>query len=157
MDVVFGIRLWEPPIEIAVPTPDGDHVVVQGITPALALGWKLLWLITDCYAQGKDLYDAVLLAESVDLSASLVEQVLSEIPKGDFQVTPKTMLDVMAHINEGSVDWDSFQKEYPWVGEREIECRNRLRTALFAIYANQETLTDAEKATAWHQLYGSDE
>ena len=84
-------------------------------------------------------------ARDLDLSASLVEQVLSEIPQGDFQVTPKTMLDVLAHVNEGSVDWDSFQKEYPWVGEAKMDYRNRLRTALFAIYANQEKLTDAEK------------
>ena len=30
----------------------------------LALAWKLLWLATDTYPQGKDLYDAVLLAEN---------------------------------------------------------------------------------------------
>ncbi|PYC74957.1 hypothetical protein C7C45_03455 [Micromonospora arborensis] len=42
--------------------PDVDKPVLAAPAP-LALAWKLLWLATDRYPQGKDLYDAALLAE----------------------------------------------------------------------------------------------
>ena len=41
-----------------------------------ALAWKLLWLATDTYPQGKDLYDAVLLAEHTTVDQSLVRQLM---------------------------------------------------------------------------------
>lgn len=37
--------------------------------------WKLLWLATVTYPQGKDLYDAVLLAEHTTVDRALIRQL----------------------------------------------------------------------------------
>src|SRR5439155_1284533 len=62
VDVVFGEELTEPARRVSVPAADGGCVSVRAAGPAQSLAWKLLWLTTDMYPQGKDLYDAVLLA-----------------------------------------------------------------------------------------------
>lgn len=43
-----------------------------------SLAWKLLWLYSDIHPQGKDLYDAVLLAERTALQTSLLKTVLQD-------------------------------------------------------------------------------
>ncbi|HEX6499845.1 MAG TPA: nucleotidyl transferase AbiEii/AbiGii toxin family protein [Micromonosporaceae bacterium] len=59
-DIVFGERVPLPPEVLRLPGIDQPLLAAPA---ALALAWKLLWLATDTYPQGKDLYDAVLLAE----------------------------------------------------------------------------------------------
>ncbi|MES9508779.1 nucleotidyl transferase AbiEii/AbiGii toxin family protein [Streptomyces sp. NPDC000609] len=56
------------------PLGDGPGCRVQAVSPELSLAWKLLWLATDLYPQGKDLYDAVLLAERTVPSYELVRE-----------------------------------------------------------------------------------
>lgn len=71
IDFVFNEPLPEPPQPLAL--PDGGQV--QAASPALSLAWKMLWLISDMHPQGKDLYDAVLLAEQQVLSRPLLDEV----------------------------------------------------------------------------------
>ena len=60
IDIVFGEPLPLPPEPLTLPGVDAP---LQAAPASLALAWKLLWLATDLYPQGKDLYDAALLAE----------------------------------------------------------------------------------------------
>lgn len=63
LDFVYGETLAEAPQETAIALGDGTTAVLLAASPALSLCWKLLWLGSDTHPQGKDLYDAVLLAE----------------------------------------------------------------------------------------------
>ncbi|HWS39221.1 MAG TPA: nucleotidyl transferase AbiEii/AbiGii toxin family protein [Actinoplanes sp.] len=72
VDISFGERLPTPPVCTAVPRAGGQPPL--GLwTPSreLSLAWKLYWLATDQDTTGKsamkDVYDAVLLAESPGL------------------------------------------------------------------------------------------
>src|SRR5262249_5001085 len=60
VDIVFSEKLPVPPVPVRIPP---SMVEVPAATPELSLAWKLLWLETDTWPQGKDLYDATLLAE----------------------------------------------------------------------------------------------
>jgi hypothetical protein len=75
IDVVFGEQLPIPPEPLTLP---GVPVPVPAATAALSLAWKLLWLATDHYPQGKDLYDAVLLAEHTTVDLALVRGLLRD-------------------------------------------------------------------------------
>lgn len=70
VDFAYDERLPEPPVLLAVPRIDGRPPTVTWAANARsALIWKVHWLVTDQeqhgFCQGKDLYDAVLLAELV--------------------------------------------------------------------------------------------
>lgn len=63
LDVVYGELLAAPAVPTALrPLGDGPAVRLPAVTPELSLAWKVMWLINDMHPQGKDLYDAVLLA-----------------------------------------------------------------------------------------------
>ncbi|MFG2526860.1 hypothetical protein [Streptomyces sp. NPDC048516] len=47
-------------------------MVVRAAARALSLAWKVLWLVSDLHPEGKDLYDALLLAESTELPSALL-------------------------------------------------------------------------------------
>ncbi|MEV6522275.1 nucleotidyl transferase AbiEii/AbiGii toxin family protein [Longispora sp. NPDC051575] len=105
LDFVFEELLPIPP-EPALVRPLRDPVL--GATAELSLAWKLLWLATDMYPQGKDLYDAVLLAEHTTVSLDLVRELLTpelgETTAADFR--PESVL-------AWEVDWGNFRDEYP--------------------------------------------
>ncbi|MEU4272941.1 nucleotidyl transferase AbiEii/AbiGii toxin family protein [Streptomyces sp. NPDC026092] len=73
LDFVFQERLPTPPRPTEV-----AGVRLQAADRELSLAWKLMWLSCDMYPQAKDLYDAVLLAESCTLPLALLETVLRE-------------------------------------------------------------------------------
>ncbi|WP_030711037.1 nucleotidyl transferase AbiEii/AbiGii toxin family protein [Streptomyces sp. NRRL F-2580] len=111
LDFVFNERLAEPPepVELAC------GAVVLAATPALSLAWKVLWLVSDRHPQGKDLYDAVLLAEHCHLPNALVQEVFREAGEWPY---PNAELG-LAHIADlapsGYVgaEWEHFEAEYP--------------------------------------------
>ncbi|WP_326590934.1 nucleotidyl transferase AbiEii/AbiGii toxin family protein [Streptomyces sp. NBC_01294] len=111
LDFVFNEQLPEPPepVELAC------GAVVLAATPALSLAWKVLWLVSDRHPQGKDLYDAVLLAEHCHLPNALVQEVFREAGEWPY---PNAELD-LAHIEDlvpsGYVgaEWEHFEAEYP--------------------------------------------
>ena len=91
--------------------------------PRLTLAWKLLWLHMDG-ADGdgpaaKDLYDAVILAESrvPRLSAKLLRTVLG----------PRRELTVSA---PDPASWSTFLADHPGIGGTAQDWADRLRAAL---------------------------
>jgi hypothetical protein len=127
----------DPPVLALVPRGDGGPpVVVQTASRELSLAWKILWLQVGSEAvggaQGKDLYDAVLLAEDdqTRLSPRLLQEILSS---GDVHADTKGFDPNRVH--EWTVAWEQFQAEYPWVQGGVGEWLNRLSRALDSMFA----------------------
>jgi hypothetical protein len=76
MDFVFQEFLRTQPQEIDVSLCDAPAVRMKVASNEESLAWKLVWLFSDTHPQGKDLYDAVLLAERATLSGALLKQAL---------------------------------------------------------------------------------
>jgi hypothetical protein len=116
-------------LDEALPVPaspvllDGLSRPVLAATPELSLAWKLLWLYSDWYPQGKDLYDAVLLAEHTAISPGLITQVLAEVEDVDEQFS-------VDGIQAWAVDWQNFQDEYPELLGDADTWKRRLANAL---------------------------
>ncbi|MFD4690153.1 nucleotidyl transferase AbiEii/AbiGii toxin family protein [Streptomyces sp. NPDC058463] len=131
LDFVFGESLPEPPERIELPSGG----LLQGATPALSLAWKVMWLVNDGWSQGKDLYDAVLLAEQHALRNSLLQEVFrltGEWPvPGRQQVLGEDVADALRYV-----EWHHFADEYPQFAGREQEFTARLRTALAPTFAD---------------------
>ncbi|MEU0003441.1 nucleotidyl transferase AbiEii/AbiGii toxin family protein [Streptomyces sp. NPDC006314] len=126
LDFVFNEPLPEAPEPVTLP---GGPVLLAA-TPALSLAWKLMWLLTDLHPQGKDLYDAVLLAEGHPLSHELLQEVVrasGEWPNS-FPERPIPLRDV----EEASVcvEWRHFATEYPRFAGRKREFADRLVRAV---------------------------
>jgi hypothetical protein len=121
VDLVFGERMPLPYEMVAVP---GVAAPVRAAPAALALAWKLLWLATDRHPQGKDLYDAVLLAEHTTAGLALVRDVLR--PELLAEADEFTAGSVLAW----EVDWVNFADEYPGVAGTGDEWTMRLALAL---------------------------
>jgi hypothetical protein len=121
VDVVFNEELPLPAVPVHLP---GVDVPVATATPELSLAWKLLWLETDMYPQGKDLYDAVLLAESTPVPLDLVRGLLRPelgAEADDFRAES---------VLRWSVDWRNFRKEYPRATGEAEQWQRRLALAL---------------------------
>lgn len=126
LDFVFNERLPEAPEPVELP----GGAVLPAATPGLSLAWKLMWLITDLHPQGKDLYDAVLLAERHALSHELLQQVLRESGEWPNPATQKPV--PLADLAEAArhVEWQHFVTEYPQFTGREREFADRLVSAV---------------------------
>ncbi len=107
VDVVFQETVQSAPERTVLPGAGANEGWVWFATMAESLAWKLLWLEEDTYPQGKDLYDAVLLAGLCKLPLELLRSVFSA--KGS----------TWAHGTETSfcrrwrIDRDTFAKQYP--------------------------------------------
>lgn len=118
-DFVFKEVLWAPPVPLTLPAPSGDAIQLQAAGPEQSLAWKILWLMTDSYPQGKDLYDAVLLSRCVQLSPEMAAHTLEAIrgtfhTPGSFDQWIEKQEDwVLGQV--GDVEWQDFHKEHPWV------------------------------------------
>jgi hypothetical protein len=100
LDFVFGERLpvAHQMLDVAL-TPE-RHAELQVAPKDLSLAWKLLWLHSDMHPRGKDLYDAMLLAEATTLPLPLLQAVF-EI--ADSKLPPLE-------------DLVSFGNAFEWVG-----------------------------------------
>ncbi|MDR2871426.1 MAG: nucleotidyl transferase AbiEii/AbiGii toxin family protein [Xanthomonadaceae bacterium] len=110
MDFVFGEMLWESPVSTRIAlSRSSPEVRLMTVTPELSLAWKLMWLESDMYPQGKNLYDATLLAEYVRLSPQLLDTVMRNGQESEqylrYGVDPRRWL----------VNWDNFRQECPQV------------------------------------------
>lgn len=107
LDFVFNERLPTPPRPAEV-----AGVRLQAADRESSLAWKLMWLACDMYPQAKDLYDAVLLAESCTLPRALLETVLREADewpgRPDEPLNP-AMFDSAVR----AVDWTGFDDAHP--------------------------------------------
>ncbi|UGQ12810.1 nucleotidyl transferase AbiEii/AbiGii toxin family protein [Yinghuangia sp. ASG 101] len=144
LDFVFTELLPDDPefTEVPVRGGGGAHRLL-GATPALSLAWKLLWLSDDIYPEGKDLYDAVLLAESTPLSASLLQRTLVAGDAGwaGRRVTPGLLEDL-------DIDDDEFRKDYPGITDTVERLHERLMAALAPTFAEAEAVPPTD-AYAW--------
>ena len=69
----------------------------------MSLAWKLLWLHSDMHPRGKDLYDAMLLAESTSMPPGLLEAV--------FAVGNNSPPDVLADLRRNTLEWVGFEEQ----------------------------------------------
>ncbi|MER5488078.1 nucleotidyl transferase AbiEii/AbiGii toxin family protein [Streptomyces sp. NPDC002812] len=126
LDFVFNERLPQAP-----QPADVAGARLLGATPELSLAWKLVWLATDMYPHGKDLYDAVLLAERCALPYGLLHTVFHEsgewFPSGAGPEAPVTP-EAFAQIEYA--EWEDFQTEYPGIPGSAESYANRLLAAL---------------------------
>lgn len=127
LDFAVDHTLPDPPVWTAIPRADGrPPTPVPTASRELSLAWKLLWLHTDAtesgHANGKDLYDAVLLAESphTALTARLLRTVLGTRTR---DLTPTAMRD-------WEVDWTDFRASHPGVSGELGDWLDRLVRAL---------------------------
>jgi len=120
VDVVFAEELFDPPSH-----EDFGAGRLLFASRAESLAWKLLWLSTDAYPQGKDLYDAVLLAESTTLPARLLGDVFAAKQAGCGD-----LLGDMDSVKDWQVDWENFAREYPTLATGALDdWRQRLKAA----------------------------
>lgn len=121
VDIVFGEQLPLPPEMLVL--PDVDKPLLAASAP-LALAWKLLWLATDSYPQGKDLYDAALLADHTTVDHTLVcELMRPELGAEADTFGAETVL-------SWEVDWSNFTDEYPGINGSAEQWTRRLALAL---------------------------
>jgi hypothetical protein len=121
VDIVFTDRLPVPPVPVQVPP---SMVGVRAATPELSLAWKLLWLSTDQWPQGKDLYDATLLAEYTSVPLDLVRDLMrGQLGAEADSFTAETVL-------RWQVDWANFRDEYPTIHGGAQQWQHRLALAL---------------------------
>lgn len=121
VDVVFNERLLSTLVELTV-----DGVSLLAASPEESLAWKLLWLSDDMYPQGKDLYDAVLLAENVTLPPGLLRSVFKE-KDGMWN----DAFEAGVFPPASNVDWRNFALEHPSLAQGSAESlRARLEQAL---------------------------
>jgi hypothetical protein len=129
MDIVFGEKLPSSPVLTPIPDSVGGATLLWAATMELALAWKLLWLESDMHPQGKDLYDATLLAEQTRLSYALLQQVLDNGDyMGPYEMTADSPL-------QWDIDWDNFKLDYTWVAGEASDWKARLMTALAPTFA----------------------
>ncbi|WP_245673926.1 nucleotidyl transferase AbiEii/AbiGii toxin family protein [Actinoplanes rectilineatus] len=114
IDLVFGedLPIGPEPLEVL-----GE--VLWAATAELSLAWKLQWLATDRYPQGKDLYDAVLLAEYTTVDPELVRDLI--------RAARVTVEEPMIGLY---VDWENLIDEYPGIPGTADQWHGRLARAL---------------------------
>ncbi|MFE4972904.1 nucleotidyl transferase AbiEii/AbiGii toxin family protein [Kitasatospora sp. NPDC056651] len=129
LDFVFTEHLPVPPESFRLPGVAGPLLAA---TPQLSLAWKVLWLISDDHPQGKDLYDAVLLAQSAELPYDLLRQVVTQSEESWSRrpVLPAQITDIY-------VDWDEFAKDYPQFAEPVEEYPAQLDARLRPTFAGR--------------------
>ncbi|MGW2088709.1 nucleotidyl transferase AbiEii/AbiGii toxin family protein [Streptomyces sp. NPDC001880] len=127
IDVVFNETLPSPPVLTGLrPLGDGPGCRVQAVSPELSLAWKLLWLVTDAYPQGKDLYDAVLLAEGTPPIYELVREAFVLGGTEGLRPAGGWWLDELGT----QIELEHFTAEHPWVTEISASYCERLARAL---------------------------
>ncbi|MFJ1705849.1 nucleotidyl transferase AbiEii/AbiGii toxin family protein [Kitasatospora sp. NPDC088346] len=133
LDFVFTEHLPAPPETAELPGVDGPLSVASR---ELSLAWKILWLVSDNHPQGKDLYDAVLLAESTGLSYDLLREVFRLAGEG-WDARP-VLPQALAGIE---VDRDEFRKDHPALEPACPELPGRLAAALAPTFADRDGYT----------------
>ncbi|WP_063773553.1 nucleotidyl transferase AbiEii/AbiGii toxin family protein [Streptomyces rubellomurinus] len=144
LDFVFNERLPLAP----EPFPLCADATLNAATPELSLAWKIMWLVTDMHPQGKDLYDAVLLAESCRLRYEVLRDAFlaAEPHYALHPVRPATITDLA-----DSVEWEHFAQEYPDIPGTDTEYVQRLAAALAQTFHGTEEADARELGQWWSQ------
>ncbi|RKE21166.1 nucleotidyl transferase AbiEii/AbiGii toxin family protein [Streptomyces sp. TLI_171] len=140
LDFVFNEPLPVPPEPLEV----APGAVLNVATRELSLAWKLMWLHTDGHPQGKDLYDAALLAGSVHLRYAVLRDVFvpGEAHYAELPLGPESVPGAGEHRTE----WFHFAGEYPESAGDEAAHHRRLAAALAPTFAE---VPEAERAAWW--------
>lgn len=135
LDLVFNETL-PAPAELTElrPLGDGPGCRLWAASPGLSLAWKLLWLITDLHPQGKDLYDAVLLAESAPPPYELVRNTFVLTGVEGLRPPGSWWAETLA-VGQG---WEHFTAEYVQVAGTAGEYLERLLRVLAPLLTASE-------------------
>lgn len=126
MDLVFEETMPSEPVLINIAPQDEPAVQLMAASAEQSLAWKILWLETDYYGQGKDLYDAVLLAENTTLSVDILrETFLAATTSYSSYPNPIHQFDADKILN-WHIEWEDFKKEYPQIPDTEEQWKYRL-------------------------------
>ncbi|GAA1266759.1 nucleotidyl transferase AbiEii/AbiGii toxin family protein [Kitasatospora nipponensis] len=153
LDFVFNERLPQAPERTPVAAlAEGPGCTLTAVTPALSLAWKLLWLLTDMYPQGKDLYDAVLLAETTPLRYELLREVF--LDAGGWWAAQPVTTELLAQLRNRT-EWEHFESEYPQIEADLEECTDRLIAALAPTFAGAPAPEERQRwwTAAWVTHY----
>ncbi|MET9953051.1 nucleotidyl transferase AbiEii/AbiGii toxin family protein [Streptomyces sp. NPDC006339] len=131
LDFVFNERLPVPPRPAEV-----AGVRLTAADRELSLAWKLMWLSCDTYPQAKDLYDAVLLAESCTMPLGLLETVLREADEWPGYRNESLNLGMFERAAR-EVDWDGFPHDHPDTASVRQDLTTRLMTALAPLFPEE--------------------
>ncbi|MFI6348882.1 nucleotidyl transferase AbiEii/AbiGii toxin family protein [Streptomyces sp. NPDC050560] len=127
LDFVFGEALPRPPVR--EPLPGGGSV--PAASPELSCAWKVLWLLSDMHPQGKDIYDAMLLAERYPPSEALVREVLEQAAAWEEPPPPRsTTAELGRALGPAWHEWPHFAAEHPRQGADFADTTARLLAAL---------------------------
>lgn len=127
LDIVFNEILPAPAaLTVIRPLGDGPGSRVLAASPGLSLAWKLLWLVSDAYPQGKDLYDAVLLAERTPPEYEPVRDAFVLGGTEGLRPAGPWWLDTL----DAEGEWKHFATEHPWVQGTAKHYQERLARAL---------------------------
>ena len=133
IDVVFHEPLPEEPVRAVVGREE-----VLAASPELSLAWKVLWLFTDMYPQGKDLYDAVLLAENSSLGRDLLLRVLEPTISQEMGVSAESVDETFLRSESTDTyieaEWEHFVRDCPWVEGTCGEWLDRFEAALAPVF-----------------------
>ncbi|GAB0104332.1 hypothetical protein JMUB6875_33060 [Nocardia sp. JMUB6875] len=126
-DFVFNEPLPQPPQWTEIPRlgAPGAPVRLLAASPELSLAWKVRWLTEDRYPEGKDLYDAVLLAERFGPDAQLLRTV-----------SPETWFHELPELT-AAVDWDELIWSRPELTGQLDAFAWRLILALAPVFPDQ--------------------
>lgn len=143
VDFVFGedVRIAPERARVAL-FPGHAGVPLRVASKQLSLAWKLVWLLTDMHPQGKDLYDAVLLAEDTPLDYAVLREEL--VAADEHHGSRPISLADLSELDPG-LGWDHFQGEYPSVEGPAEDWLLRLGVALEPTF----TLLEGRPATAY--------
>jgi hypothetical protein len=130
MDFVFNEAFPDAPELIDYATCTGRTIKLFAVGKELSLIWKLIWLETDSYAQGKDLYDAVLLARRVTPRLELLIETLRAADHHN-----EKYLRYATFPLRWQIDWENFVTEYPDVRGTALEWQQELSTLLIPMFA----------------------
>ncbi len=134
LDFVFGEPLLDPPAPVTLAL-GGEPVSLLAASPGESLLWKLLWLATDMYPQGKDLYDAVLLAElpGITLDEPALNVALRRANTLPLEGPGGSVAVLVDHLRSdgrlSSSEWRHFQNDYPEIAGSADEWLERLARA----------------------------
>ncbi|MDA2806030.1 nucleotidyl transferase AbiEii/AbiGii toxin family protein [Nocardiopsis suaedae] len=133
IDAVFREPLPEEPVRAVVGREE-----VRAAGPELSLAWKVLWLFTDAYPQGKDLYDAVLLAERCSLDRDLLLRVLEPTISQEMGVSAESVDETFLRSESTDTyieeEWGHFARECPWVEGTCEEWLRRFEEAMAPVF-----------------------
>lgn len=136
MDFVFGEKLPTAPVPTYLSLSGKEPVLMRTASPEQSLAWKLVWLATDSYAAGKDLYDAVLLAEKFGVSPDVVRATFKAAESGFYNGQVSFARD---DVLNWSTEWEDFIKEYPTVKGTDKEWLERLANALTPLFEDLQS------------------